>query len=102
MTEQQNGGVGRMSRRDAIARVAGAGLGIASILRADLRVASAQGGTPPALPSALNASFPKAPLWDTELKKLAPTSLPTSRPEARVGATAVASVTPAPSWDPIA
>lgn len=72
MTKLQRSGVARMSRRDALTRVAGAGLGIASILRSGASVANAQAGVPPALPVAANGNFAKPPSWKTELRQLAP------------------------------
>lgn len=67
MTKVENG----MTRRDAIKRVSGVGLGIASMLKLNPPVA-AQGGAPPVIPPAGDPNFPSPPSWKTELKQLAP------------------------------
>ena len=66
MTIIPNHGTGRLSRREALKLGAGAGLGIASVLRGN--VANAQRTlTPP-----VNPKFPQPAAWKTEFKQLAP------------------------------
>jgi cyclase len=62
---------GGITRRDVITRVAGAGVGIASMLKMDARVA-AQAGAPAATPRPGDPKFPKPPSWKTELRQLGP------------------------------
>ncbi len=71
MTQGENSGVGRLSRREAMGLVGAAGLGVAAALNE--QVANAQ--APPAGPVApwtLSSSAPGIPSWNTELKQLAP------------------------------
>jgi cyclase len=70
MTELYKPGVGPVSRREAIGRVAAAGLGALSMLRGIPLNAQSSAGpvtTPP-----LDRNFPVPAAWPTELKKLAP------------------------------
>ena len=60
-----------LTRREAVARVVGAGLGIASALRSASVGVSAQLPVVTAPPSP-NPKFPQAPSWKTELRELAP------------------------------
>ena len=73
MTKPQNSGA-LLSRREAIGRVAGAGFGIVSVLRAteDAGVASAAGQQRPAAPATSRFAPMSIPSWNTELKQLAP------------------------------
>jgi cyclase len=74
MPHPQPSSVGRMSRREAIGRVAGAGLGVVSILRGTDRSATlfAQGGLPAVTSPPPDPKFPQSPSWKTELRQLAP------------------------------
>lgn len=70
MTKLQHGGVGRMSRREALALGAGAGLGIVSMLKGNIASAQSSAGpveTPPGDPR-----FPRPTAWKTEFRTLAP------------------------------
>ena len=66
MTKPQNSGAGLLSRRQAIGRVAGASLGIASALRA------AEGADLAGAGLQTRIGSPPYPSWNTEMKQLAP------------------------------
>ncbi len=78
MAKLENGGAGRISRREALALGAGAGVGLVSMLHADM--AGAQQGAagagrirrPPADDPPPDPKFPQPPTWATELRQLAP------------------------------
>jgi cyclase len=74
MAKQNDFGLGSMSRREAIRRVAWAGLGMASVLIGGGESASlsAQAGFPAVTPIPPDDRFPKVPNWKTELRQLAP------------------------------
>lgn len=65
---------GRLSRREALARVACAGIGIAAAVAGagELMDLRAQAGLPDVIPPAPDKNSPQVPSWKTEFKKLAP------------------------------
>lgn len=69
MNMLQNPGGTPLTRREALGRVAGAGLGMMAALRT---TAAAQGGGPVAFSAPPNPKFPMVPSWETELRELAP------------------------------
>lgn len=63
----------RSSRREAIGRVVGAGLGLASLARAQ----------PVRSPAVVTAGSSQVPTWKTELRPLAPNVYPMSKAAGR-------------------
>ena len=64
----------RLSRRQAIGRIAGGGIGALAMLKSDLgytRVEAQLGGVQP-LPVPPDPQYPNPPTWEYELRELAP------------------------------
>jgi cyclase len=72
MTNLQNSGPARLSRREAIERAAWAGLGIAAALVGGGELTSLSAQFPTVIPPAPDDRFPQVPSWKTELQQLAP------------------------------
>jgi cyclase len=70
MTKLHDASAGGVTRRQAIGRVAAAGFGIFSMLKAN--PLSAQSSAGPVMTPPPDPRFPKPAFWNTELKKLAP------------------------------
>ena len=73
-TIEDNSVPGRLSRREALARVACAGIGIAAAVAGagELMDLRAQAGLPDVIPPAPDKNSPQVPSWKTQFKKLAP------------------------------
>ena len=70
MAQADTSAVTHLNRREALGRIAGAGLGMMWLLRGEL--GWAQAGMDPIVPRKTDPRFPPVPHWKTELRPLAP------------------------------